>query len=314
MTIFLIANLFGIEGAAKLEVIMDIILAAALTLFIIYGLPNVDYDTLFTEDFMTAGPMGILTCAVLLTWATAGGIDMVNLSAEAKNPTRDLPQVIIVATIGIAIFYAFIAFVAAGVLPISEIADQPLTFVAMAIFSRPLFLFFIIGGALLALTTTLNATFAWVTKPILQACNDGWLPKKLGYVHPKYKTPIPILGLFYIVGMVPILFKFDVGSIAEMAIILSNVIFIFVCLGAAFIPKKMPELWEKSAFHCSNKKLYLNAGLGSLSSLIMLVTMLLEVHIHQAIGMGIITIVAALFAYFRFKSGAVQAEQSYEGF
>ena len=111
--------------------------------------------------------MGIITCAVLLTWATAGGIDMVNLSAEAKNPTKDLPQVILVATIAIAIFYALIAMVAGGVLPVSETANQPLDLVARAIMPTPVFLFFVIGGALLALTTTLNATFAWITKPIL---------------------------------------------------------------------------------------------------------------------------------------------------
>ena len=146
-----------------------------------------------------------ITCAVLLTWATAGGIDMVNLSAEAKNPTKDLPQVIMVSTIAIAVFYALIGVVAAGVLPVSVTADQPLDIVAKEIFPNALFLFFVIGGALLALSTTLNATFAWITKPVLQACNDGWLPQKLGYIHPKFKTPMFILVLFYIIGLIPII-------------------------------------------------------------------------------------------------------------
>ena len=189
LTVFFITNLLGIEGAAKLEIVMDIVLALAMTCFIVFGLPKVDYSTLFTVDFAPAGPMGIITCAVLLTWATAGGIDMVNLSAEAKNPTKDLPQVILVATIAIAIFYALIAMVAGGVLPVSETANQPLDLVARAIMPTPVFLFFVIGGALLALTTTLNATFAWITKPILQACNDGWLPHKIGYIHPKFQDP-----------------------------------------------------------------------------------------------------------------------------
>jgi len=312
MTIFYIANLLGIEGAAKLQIGMDIILAIALTTFIVYGLPKVDYGTLFTEDFMTAGPAGILTCAVLLTWATAGGIDMVNLSAEAKNPTRDLPQVIIIATVVIACFYAMIALVAAGVLPVAETADKPLDLVAKAIFTRPLFLFFIIGGALLALTTTLNATFAWVTKPILQACNDGWLPRAFGYVHPTRKTPVIILTFFYMIGMIPIIFKFEIGFIAEAAVILSNILFVFVCLGAAFIPKKMPELWEKSSFNCSRKKLNLFAALGSLSSLTMMIVMLFEVHWKQAVAIAIITAIAALFAQLRYSTGKVRDEISYE--
>lgn len=312
MTVFLITNILGVESAAKLEIVMDVILAVALTLFIVYGLPKVDYGTFFTEDFMTHGPMGILTCAVLVTWATAGGIDMVNLSAEAKNPTKDLPQVIMVSTIAVAIFYGLIGVVAAGVLPVSETADQPLDIVASVIFPKPLFIFFVVGGALLALSTTLNASLAWVTKPLLQACNDGWLPAKLGWVHPKYKTPVVILLLFYVIGLLPILFDFNIGMIADIALVLSNILFVLVCWGAMFMPKKMPELWENSAVHCSDAKLKGYSIAGAVSSFIMMAVLLTYQGLTQAIGMVIITVIAVLFAHFRYKSGKVKPDKSYE--
>lgn len=312
LTVFLITNILGIEGAAKVEIVMDLVLALALTLFIVFGLPEVDYSTFFTEDFMTDGFKGVLTCCMLLTWATAGGIDMVNLSAEAKNPTKDLPQVIMVSTAAIAIFYALIGVVAAGVLPISQTADQPLDVVARVIFPAPLFLFFVIGGALLALSTTLNATLAWCTKPILQACEDGWFPRKLGYIHPKFKTPVLILLMFYVIGLLPIVFNINIGVIADMAVILSNVLFVVICFGVVLIPKRMPELWKKSAFHCSKGKLTLYACLGGLSSLTMMIVLLMDVSKVQAIGAGVITVIAALFAHFRYKSGSVRPCQSYE--
>ena len=56
LTIFFITNLLGIEGAAKLEIVMDIVLALAMTCFIVFGLPKVDYSTLFTVDFAPAAP------------------------------------------------------------------------------------------------------------------------------------------------------------------------------------------------------------------------------------------------------------------
>jgi APA family basic amino acid/polyamine antiporter len=312
MTVFFVANLLGIEGAAKLEIVMDIVLALAMALFIVYGIPRVDFESFLTVDFAPAGPMGILTCGMLLTWATAGGIDMVNLSAEAKNPTKDLPQVMMVSTAAIAVFYALIAVVAAGVLPVSETADMPLDLVAKQIFPYPLFLFFIIGGALLALSTTLNATFAWVTKPILQACNDGWLPKKMGYVHPRFKTPVIILIFFYAIGAAPILFGIEIGRIADTAVILSNILFVLICFGAVFIPKRMPELWEKSAFHFSKRKLYLWSILGGVSSTIMAVVLLLQTTRFQFIGMLVIAILGVLFAHFRYRSGAVKVQESIE--
>lgn len=312
MTVFFVTNLLGVEGAAKLEIVMDIVLAAALTLFVVFGMPQVDYANFFTVDFMPNGIGGVVTCAVLLTWATAGGIDMVNLSAEAKNPTKDLPHVIIVSTIVIAVFYALIGVVASGVLPVSMTADQPLDVVAKEIFPHGLFLFFVIGGALLALSTTLNATFAWITKPLLQACNDGWLPKKMGYIHPKFKTPVYILVMFYIVGLIPIFTGLEIGTIADIAVLLSNVLFTLICFGVVRIPKRMPDLWAKSAFHCSDGKLRLNAILGGVSSFIMMLVMWLSVTTTQAIGVAVIAIGAFLFAHFRYKSGKVTMEDSFE--
>ena len=312
LTFFFILNILGVEGAAKFEIFMDIIMAIALTLFIVYGLPQVDYENFFTEDFMTAGPIGLLSCGVLLTWSTAGASDMINLSAECKNPTKDLPQVIVVATLAIAVFYGLISIVAAGVLPVSETADQSLSVVALAIFPKPVYLFFIIAGALLALSTTLNASFAWVTKPILQACNDGWLPKKLGYIHPKFKTPVFILGIFYVIGLVPIFFGFNIGMIADMTVLLNNILFIFICYGAAFMPKRIPELWSKSKFHCSNTKLQIAALIGGFSAVISVILLATDITRNMAIGSAVITVIAIIYAALRYRTGKVDMQISVE--
>ena len=104
LTVFFITNLLGIEGAAKLEIVMDIVLALAMTCFIVFGLPKVDYSTLFTVDFAPAGPMGIITCAVLLTWGHRRRHRHGQPECRGQEPHQDLPQVILVATIAIAIF------------------------------------------------------------------------------------------------------------------------------------------------------------------------------------------------------------------
>ncbi len=313
LTLFYVVNFFGIEGAAKLELVMVVIMAVALTAFIVYGMPHVDFGEYFSgDDFFSNGPISLLSCGVLLTWATAGASDMIMLSGEAKNPTKDLPQVIVVATLAVAVFYALISVVAAGVLPIDQVAGQPLTLVAAKIFPKPVYLFFVIGGALLALTTTLNASFAWVTKPILQASIDGWLPKKLGYIHPKYKTPVPILTIFYGIGLLPIFFGFNIALIADMTVLLNNILFIFICYGVVFMPKRIPELWAKSKFHCSNTKLHIAALIGGFSAVISVILLLTELGTREIVGTCVITVIAAIFGYIRHKSGKVDMEISYE--
>lgn len=313
LTVFYITNLLGISGAAKLEIVMDIIMAIALTVFIVYGLPKVDFSAFFSgTDFFRGGAVSLVTTGVLLTWATAGASDMIMLSAEAKNPTRDLPQVIIIATFAIALFYAAIAIVAAGVLPIDEVAGQSLILVAQEIMPQPVFLFFVICGALLALSTTLNASFAWVTKPILQASVDGWLPRSLGRISKRAKAPYLILTIFYGIGMLPIFFGFNIGLIADMTVLLNNILFIFICYSAAFMPKRIPALWAKSKFHCSPAKLQAAALIGAFSGVISVVLLLTELGLREIIGTCIVTVIAILYAYFRNKTGKVNMEISYE--
>ena len=75
-----------------------------------------------------------------------------------------------------AVFYAFIGIVAAGVLPVEQVAFQNLTLVAQTIFPTWLYLFFVFGGAMFALLTTLNGTLSWVHRGLQAAARDGWLP------------------------------------------------------------------------------------------------------------------------------------------
>ena len=93
-------------------------------------------------------------------WVVSGALLFVNLSAEAKNPTRDIPVVMLVSTLIVAILYGLIGIVAAGVLPVEQVAGENLSLVAGYILSRPLYVFFMTCGAMFALISTLNAQFA----------------------------------------------------------------------------------------------------------------------------------------------------------
>ena len=106
-----------------------------------------------------------------------------------------------------------------------------------AIFPAGVYEFFIIGGAMFALTTTLNATLGWVTKPLLQAAKDGWIPKIFGYVHHKYKTPMVLLTVFYVMGMVPILFNVSLSQVTALAQIVAKFFTAVLSLSIIWIPK-----------------------------------------------------------------------------
>ncbi len=311
LTVFYVLNMFGIDKMAKVQNVIIVIMCVALGLLAAFGMPHVTPNYL-SEDFMTHGVLGLMQAGSLLTFATGGAFVIINLSAEAKNPTRDIPKAIIVATAFVALLYGVLAVVAAGVLPVSQVADKSLALVANAVLPKPLYVFFMVGGAMFALISTLNATFASATKPVLQACVDGWFPAKLGYIHPKYKTPMILLTIFYVIGLAPILLGFNVGILGSLTNIISQIIFIVINVGLIRLPKLVPDEWAKSKFKLSSGAIIGVSVLSVAGCILQIVLLAADMSKEIIIGNGILLVAAVIYALLRYKTGKVKMEISYE--
>lgn len=308
--VFLV-NLSGVKNAAKMQNVFVILMCVALGLFTAFGVPNIDPNYM-ADSFMTDGVVGVLSAATLLTWATGGANYVINLSAEAKNPKRDIPRAIFAATLLVAVLYAFMSVVAAGVLPVSVVADQPLSLVAREILPTPLYVFFMVGGAMFALITTLNATLSWATKPVMQACRDGWFPKKLGEVNERFRTPHWLLLIIYVIGIFTVFTGWDIGIITKLSMCTSMLGQFTICLSIMRIPKLLPEAWEKSTFHMSQGKLNFFAWLGFLTSLLEL-TLIVSDFTPTIIVVNVITLALIfLYCHLRYKSGKVTVAVEYD--
>lgn len=223
-----------------------------------------------------------------------------------------LPVVIVVATLIISFFYAGLVVVASGVLPVAEVAGQPLTLVSAEVLPYPLHVFFIVGGAMFALSTTLNSALGWVTKPILQAAVDGWFPSKVAMLSPKYKTPVVILTIFYLECAVVILFDVPISTIGNMAVILNNVFFAILAFTSVNMIKVIPNLWEKSKFHVKTRTLKVWAVIGGISLIAQTLLLFSDLKKWEIIANVAVLVFGLAYAYFRDKSGKVKMEVSYE--
>lgn len=248
LTILFIVNIVGIKSASIIGNLMVITLIIALSCFIIFGMPHVNFGVFNSSSMLPDGFTGFFTAVGLVSFATGGAQVVAELGGEMKNPKRDIPIVIIVATIFVGILYAFIASIAVGVLPIPEVAGRPLTSVAKEILPTPIFIFFMIGGAMFALATTLNSTFTWVTKSLLIAIHDGYLPKALGHVNKRFGTPHWLLLIFYIIGALPIVTGMSLNVVAQLGTGISLIVFAFPALAVTQLPKKYPEAYKQSPF------------------------------------------------------------------
>ena len=312
LTIFTITNLIGIKEASKIQNLMVLILAVSLSLFCIFGIFHIQPGFFEPKTFITNGPMGILTAAGMLTFACSGADGIIPLSPEAKNPTKDIPWCIIISTLAVAGIYAIMAVVASGVFPLEKVMNQPLSLVASKIMPKPLYLFFIVGGACFALVTSLNSQIGWVTKPILKACNDGWFPSFLGKVNEKYKTPHNLIIALYILGMLPIVTGVDLDFIAGTSVFTNRFTDFMIALTIVSIPKVIPEEWKSSRYYISEGKLRAFAVLAIATSLFSSYLTLRGLSTKaMLINLGMLGC-ALMFGVLRMKTGKVHMDVLYE--
>ena len=310
LTILFAMNILGAKQAAVLQTAMCAVMSIAIALFIAFGIGKVQPGYFAPPDFMTKGITGVLMASAYLSFAAGGATYVVNFSGEAKNPTRDIPFAIIVPTVGISIVYALMGTIAGGVLPVADVANKSLALVAEAVLPKPLYVFFIVGAAMFALLTTLNASIGWMCRPLAQAARDGWMPKIFGKYHPKFGTPVAVLVLMYIVGVVPILMGLDLSTVSSATAILSAIVKAILCFTAIRLPAVMPELWNKSKFHVSKGILYFLSILGGVVATFQVVLLLATSAKAELIGNVIMISAAVIYALIVNKK--VKMNVSYE--
>ena len=313
-TAFFVLNYFGVDLMAKIQNLLVIVLVLSLAMFAVFGLPSVDLANYFSNAdglFLSDGITGFLTATAYLGFATGGATVILGVSAECKNPTKDIPFVIIVSTVGVAILYGFVATVASGVLPVPEVANQPLTLVAQQILPGPLYVLFIVGGAMFALATTLNSQIMSCTKPVMQSCEDGWFPTSLAALS-KFKTPYKILIIYYIILVVPILLDLEIAQISSIVQILGYINNLIFTITAMKLPKMFPEAWEKSAFRVPTPVFYALMIIADIAILIQASFMVSSMTLQLIVFNVAVLAAGFIWALYRTGTGKAHPTVSYE--
>lgn len=201
-----IANLLGIKTAARFQNLMVLVLIVSLMCYIGFGVSHIENYQPYTEPaaVFPNGFGGFFAAAFLLRLSLVGSEFVSEFGGEMKDPGTMIPRVMGLSLLIVTLLYVGIAFVATGVLPIEQVRGKNLAAVAEVIFSPGVYIAFIAGGVMLSLVTSLNAIFAWCTRGLYMATEDGWLPEKLA-VRNRFGTPYIFLTLFFVVGIVPIL-------------------------------------------------------------------------------------------------------------
>jgi len=246
IVLLFLANLLGLQLAAKVQFALVAILVSALAIYAGFAMPEIELSLL--QPWLPEGVIGFVTAIFLLKFATSGAYMIVGLSGEMKNPRRVIPIVMTTATIVVAVLYAFVALASVGVVPWQEMINKPLTVAGEQFLPGWAMTYFLVGGAGLAICTTLNSQFIQLPRTFIVASWDQLIPESFGRLN-RFGAPYFILGIMMAVGVIPLIVGLDIGDIARAATISASLPSIFVYWSLTRIHTRYPEQYANSMFN-----------------------------------------------------------------
>jgi basic amino acid/polyamine antiporter, APA family len=171
---------------------------------------------------------------------------MINVTEEVKDPERNFPIAILAALAITTVIYISVAVTAVSVVPHAELAvsEQPLVeVVRRAAPSFPTLIFSVVAMFAIANTGLLNLITG--SRLVYGLAKQGLVPRVLGKVHPRRRTPH--IAIFVLMIIVFVLARF--GNLKELAQATSILLLaVFVVVNASLIALKFRKDEPKGRF------------------------------------------------------------------
>ncbi len=306
ITAFFITTFFGGKFMGKFNLILVAVLIVSLFVYVIVGLPQVDFTTAnpVSGGYFKGGATGFIMAVAMMSFACQGATMPIAMTADAKDPKRSLPKAILLASFVVMIIYCLIGIVSVGILPVEQVADKSLGVVAKEIFPYGVFVVFIIGGACFAIATSLYGAIASVQHPLMATIEDGWLPAFLGKKNKK-GYPWVMMLVLYVIAIVPIFVNVGLQDLISLMMIPVMVLNLINNVLMFKLVKKYPQAWNKSFFHMPKWAFTVTMALAIICDL--LISVALFTTMKAGDQYMIIIMLAVLFGYsfYRIKSGKV---------
>jgi APA family basic amino acid/polyamine antiporter len=192
LTVLLVTavNYVGVQKSAWLTAVIVVLTLATLTVVVVAALAGGHADTAHLSPFPGGGIHDILQSAGLLFFAFAGYARIATLGEEVRDPQRTIPRAISIALGITLVTYAAVAvstLLAVGAAGLAA-SDSPLRTAVAVGELQALAPVVQIGGAVAA-TGSLLAMILGVSRTVFAMSRDGYLPRGLDAVHPRFGVP-----------------------------------------------------------------------------------------------------------------------------
>lgn len=250
--------IIGMGAALVLVAIIGVLesfaLVAVFTLIEVLGLALVvwaGFSTSASPDWNAASPLaemittpglatGIAFGAVLAFFAFIGFEDIVNMAEEVRNPTRILPQAIVISLAVTSVIYALVCWAAVRTVPLDALAssDSPLALVwqqsqgGNARFLSAIAVFAALNGVLAQIVMASRVLYGLGGR-------TTWLAA-FRHAHPRFGTPVRatvLIGLAVLVAA----YWLPVAQLASVTSATLLSVFVLVNLALILQKRRQPE-------------------------------------------------------------------------
>lgn len=229
--------ILGTHASAWANVIFTLIEVTGLGIIIYLGTQSKTFG-----DALSSLPhYGTLSAAALIIFAFFGFENIVNLSEEAKNPTRDIPRAIFISVAVSSVLYVLVSLASLSLVSSKELAasEAPLMLVAQSVSKNYGFILGIV--ALFSTANTALISMMGASRVLFGMAKTKSLPSLMAKVLPKRKTPwlASLVILTIALALLPLGKIEIVASISALATLIA---FITVNIAMIFLRYSMPNL------------------------------------------------------------------------
>ena len=296
--IFTIISLYGINFSAKVQNICVAILLVSIGSYVVIGWGHTVVS--LKEVISTTFELTKLWAAMGLMHGSLIGANALMYAAdEIENPGKNIPIAFVVGTVFTAILYSALAYVTVGVMPNFYEIDNLAT-VAQKFMSPGMLVFFISGGALLAVVTSINSAILMFSRSHFAAARDGLFPESIMKLN-KNGAPGNSIWLNSTIAILAMISGFNLTDVINITaipgLLLSPIIFASVFA----LPHFYPNAYKTSYLKIPHWINCLIVVIASILSLVLGAYVLKQMQPKNYIIMIVFYILAFIYTAYRIK-------------
>ena len=243
LAVFYTVHVAGVVWFGRIQVILCALLGVSIVVLVVPGLFAIRPANY--RPFFTHGISGFAAALPPLFFAYAGFESLAQAAGEVKDSTRRLPGIFVRGIAATTLIYFLMSAVAFGVLPGEKLAASPAPMADVgAVYLPGGAAWFVVFGALMALTTSVNSTMLVPSRLAIMLARDGLAPRWLGAI--AHATGTPVLGLtLTLAAAVLLLVSGQVSLALNIAVFALVVLYFLHSFTLLVLPSKNPALFAQ---------------------------------------------------------------------